>query len=41
MKKLSAIAVVAILLGFLASCKPHEKCPAYGKTEYKSMKKHS
>lgn len=41
MKKLSVIAVIAVFLGFLTSCKQHEKCPAYGKNEYKSMKKHS
>ena len=41
MKKISAIAAVVILIGFLASCKSHEKCPAYGKAQYKSVKKHS
>ncbi|MEO8146799.1 MAG: hypothetical protein ABI723_04125 [Bacteroidia bacterium] len=41
MKKLAAIALVAITIGFLGSCKPKEKCPAYGKAKYHSLKRNS
>lgn len=31
MKKLTAIIVVVLAVGLISSCKPKEKCPAYGK----------
>ncbi len=41
MKKITAIALVALTIGLLGSCKPKEKCPAYGKAQYNSLKKNS
>lgn len=31
MKKLAAILVIVLAVGLITSCKPKEKCPAYGK----------
>ncbi|MFN9596766.1 MAG: hypothetical protein ACK560_08250 [Bacteroidota bacterium] len=31
MKKIAFVAVVALVVGAFSSCKPKEKCPAYGK----------
>ncbi len=37
MKKLSAILLVALAFGLVSSCKPREKCPAYGKYQPKKQ----
>ena len=31
MKKITAILLVVFAIGLVSSCKPREKCPAYGK----------
>lgn len=35
MKKIAPVLVLAVVIGFLGSCKPKEKCPAYGKYQPK------
>jgi hypothetical protein len=39
MKKLTALVLVAFVFASFTACKQHEKCPAYGKANYKSSKK--
>lgn len=36
MKKLIGLAVFVVAVLVLASCKGHEKCPAYGKADVKT-----
>lgn len=39
MKKLFTISLILIVVGLtVQSCKSHERCPAYGKAENKSLK---
>jgi len=36
-----ALVLVAFVVTSFTACKQHEKCPAYGKANYKSVKKAS
>ncbi len=38
MKKLTGILLIAFVAGAIGSCKPKEKCPAYGKYQVKEQK---
>ena len=38
MKKLTCLLMIAFVAGVIGSCKPKEKCPAYGKYEVKEQK---
>ncbi len=37
MKKLASLLLIACIIGAMGSCKPKEKCPAYGKVHSKNM----
>ena len=41
MKKLASVLLIAAVIGFMGSCKPKEKCPAYGKAAHKAKHIHS
>lgn len=39
MKKVISLSIVVLVVAIsFTSCKSHEKCPAYGKVEYKAKK---
>jgi hypothetical protein len=38
MKKLASLMLIAAVIGFMGSCKPKEKCPAYGKASFNKAK---
>lgn len=39
MKKSAVLLVALFVMALAYSCKPKEKCPAYGKANYETMKK--
>lgn len=41
MKKFASLLLIAAVIGLMGSCKPKEKCPAYGKAFNKSKHIHS
>jgi hypothetical protein len=38
MKKLTLLLLVVATIGLMGSCKPKEKCPAYGKASFNKTK---
>jgi len=41
MKKITLLMMIAFAAGLIGSCKPKEKCPAYGKHQAKPAKHQS
>jgi hypothetical protein len=38
--KLTFLILIAVVIGFMGSCKPKEKCPTYGKYHSKNANHH-
>ncbi len=41
MKRILTVLVAVVCLGIVSSCKPKEKCPAYGKYQPAKKQQHS